>query len=79
MTNVTNRGNRTVDLTLLASDLEYALKHEFEPSHSEDYTYSSFQEEVLLAGFVPDVVFRSWDLQPQTVDAEASLVLMSRR
>jgi len=48
-------------------------------SHSEDYTYSSFQEEFLLAGFVPDVVFRSWDLQPQAVDAEASLVLMSRR
>jgi hypothetical protein len=27
----TNRGNRPIDLTLLASDLEYSLKHEFEP------------------------------------------------
>ncbi len=31
----TNRGNRPIDLTLLASDLEYALKHEFEPPFVE--------------------------------------------
>lgn len=31
----TNRGNRPIDLTLLAVDLEYALKHEFEPPFVE--------------------------------------------
>src|SRR5690606_35785305 len=50
-----------------------------EYSHDEDYNYASFQDDLRPAGLVPDVVFGSWDLKPQMADAQASLVLLSRR
>lgn len=45
----------------------------------EDYTDQSFRDDFLPAGLVPDGVFRSWDLRPQTVEASSSIHLLSRR
>lgn len=44
-----------------------------------EYTPQNFSEDFLPAGLVQDVVFRSWELHPQTVDATSSIVLLSRR
>ena len=50
---------------------------EFAPD--EDYTDQTFRDDFLSAGMVPDGVFRSWDLRPQTVEASSSIHLLSRR
>ena len=46
---------------------------------SSDFGYQDFRDDFLAIGLVPDVVFRSWDLRPQTFDATTSIVLLSRR
>ncbi|NLJ54461.1 MAG: protein kinase [Intrasporangiaceae bacterium] len=50
-------------------------------SHSvtADGAYQGFRDAFLAVGLVPDLVLRSWDLRPQTVDATASITLLSRR
>jgi eukaryotic-like serine/threonine-protein kinase len=50
---------------------------EFTPD--EEYTDHTFRDDFLPAGMVPDGVFRSWDLRPQTVQASSSIHLLSRR
>lgn len=44
-----------------------------------DGAYQAFRDDFLTVGLVPDIVLRSWDLRPQTVDAKTSIVLLSRR
>lgn len=46
---------------------------------SPDYGYAQFRDDFLAVGLVPDSVFRSWDLRPQTVEATTLIVLLSRR
>jgi len=45
----------------------------------DDYTPQRFSEDFLPAGLVQDVIFRSWELHPQTVDSTCAIVLLSRR
>lgn len=46
---------------------------------SADGGNQAYRDDFLTVGLVPDVIFRSWDLRPQTVDATTSIVLLSRR
>lgn len=71
--------DRAEILQRMSSCLNPSGRAVVEFAHSDGYTYGSFQDDFLPAGLVPDVVFRSWDLQPQTADADGSVVLLSRR
>ena len=48
-------------------------------SVTADGAYQGFRDDFLAVGLVPDLVLRSWDLRPQTVDATTSITLLSRR
>lgn len=50
---------------------------EFTPD--QVYTDHTFRDDYLPAGMVPDGVFRSWDLRPQTVESSSSVHVLSRR
>ncbi len=49
--------------------------------HREDpeYPFSLLRDDFLRAGLVPDHVYAGWDLRPQGVDDELSVVVLSRR
>ncbi|MDO5503844.1 MAG: protein kinase [Actinomycetia bacterium] len=48
-------------------------------SYTRTDQQQSYLDDFLLAGLVPDVVFRSWDLRPQSADAKDAIALLSRR